>query len=238
MSDKGFYIYEIIHTLAGEIKLLDAHVERLNTAASKIFGLHNHFTCNQLAEQIEALLREKRAPLGVSVHIRVELYESGEPSLRIEEISIYRGYSLRCVEPSATIIPMEIVYMEHSTSASEHISHLERITANQLGADIALRCNSHAEIISANNYPILGVKGGNIYTSMTGVRSAEMQMLLSIASNYFKIFNHNINNSELSSYDELLYIDHHGVTSIKRIGNRIYMNAVATALAKLIATHS
>lgn len=234
MNGRALYIYEIIHTLNREAKLLIEHVERGNRAAKEIFNIDNCIDANKLSGEIKTLLSSKNSPRGLSVHVRVEIYEGGDYSLFIEEVSIYSGYSLRCYDPTAAIIPQEIPLPEHSTGASEQISHLERVLAKEQGADIALRCNHLSEITAANNSPIFAAKSRVIYVSKDGVNSAEKVAILKLLGSHFTVVNHVINLSDIELYDELFYIDHYGVTAIKRVNSRVYMNAVARAVAEIM----
>lgn len=235
MQSRELYIYEILHTLSGEVMLLNYHIERANRAALNIFGIDNFLNIGSLKAEIENFLTENRAPKWVSVHLRLELYNNGTHSLSLEEISIYSGYTLRCYEPCATLVHINIPYESYSTGAREQISHIERIEAEKLGCDIALRCNSSGEVTAANNSPIFGVKNGTLYNSISGVESVEQAMVMRVASNSFKVANQPIMAHELSTYDELFYVDHFGITAIKRVGKRLYMNAVASTLSKIIS---
>lgn len=238
MHSRELYIYEIINTIAYEAKLLEIHIERINHAALNLFNIKHALEESRIKEEIFSLLSKQRLSQEVSIYLRLELYEDGSHSLSIEQVSIYEGYMLRCFEPKAIISQTELPYQEFATGASEQMAHMERIEAQRAGGDLTLRCCSTGEIIAANSAPLFAVVNGVIHHNQGGVSSAESAFIIAAVGCQFEIVDTAIIASKLDIYDELFYTDHYGVTAIKYVNNRIYMNTIASRVAALMSEMS
>ncbi len=233
MRSKGeVYLYQNIHTLAGSAPLLDAHVEILNEIAEGLFELKNVLSLDPLHDEISTLLRKNNVPIGLSTYIRIELYQDGTHELTLGETSIYNGFALRCIQPKAYVLHVDLPLGDCPTSSTEHMSHIEQIRAQRLGFDIAIRCKISGEVSNANNAPLYGIINDTVYTPPKEYDTAERRLVDFIINERYKVAEQPLNSSQLHECDELFFVDHYGITAIGRVENRIYMNIIADTIAK------
>lgn len=109
------YLYQWVHVLDGQPLRLDAHLHLLGTAYRALFGGDFRFDTAGIARRIEAMLRANRYPLSGSSFVRLRLYASGETALLPGGVSLYAGYALRSLRPSAVTVCCELPYDDRPT---------------------------------------------------------------------------------------------------------------------------
>ncbi len=221
-------IYQIIHTLDGHALHLEAHVDALYRDYKQIYNKNLGLSSQRLRTEIEELIPSSK----FSIFIRVELFEDGSTKLSIEEMSIYRGYSLRCIYPVAHPLHYKSPLEECSTTAGEMVAKLAELEARQHGADIALRVDGEV-VDRASTSPIVALVDQVIYTSSSTTLSVEHTALLEAAKKInITIIDSYPTLSQLAQANELFFANHHGVTAIRSLNKRHYTSFTARKLAE------
>ncbi len=226
----NFSIYQIIHTLDGKIYHLEAHLTLLFEGYYQLFNSGVKLDHNDIRRQIEDLLRRSRCPRGVSSFIKITLSEGGHLELEESERSLYRGYTLRCISPRATIIDFNLPYVDYPTTMRHHLTQWANHVARRQGYDLALRSHNE-EIDLANGAQLFGVLPRGVVTSAHSF-SVEHKLAKELAQKIdLNIIERPILFGELGELEELFFVDHYGVTSIRSCNHRHYMSITAGALA-------
>ncbi len=177
------------------------------------------------------LLRERNAPIDVSVYVEFRIDIEYRVELVISEVSIYSGYALRCISPTAQCVVFDSPFGLCSTSVRREVLRFADDIANNLGGEIALECNVDGVVKSAAGSAIFGIKNRTIYASKS-IASVEREMVYDVArSCNFEIIECEITKKELTIFDELFYCNHYGITAISRYDRRTYMSILAKKIA-------
>lgn len=222
-------IYQIIHTLDGRVLNLEAHVKILRESYIYIYNKPILLNTQSIKEDIEKILPKSR----FSIYVRIELNDEGEMSITLEERSIYRGYNLRCVSPSAALIYYDNPLANYPTTAMKSATDLANLEASRLGCDIALRVKAGV-VDRAPMAPIVAVIDTSIYTSTDkNIMNVEHALLVEAAMNEgIEIIDRFPTNTEILKADELFYATHHGITAVSHYIKRYYTAFVARRLAE------
>ncbi len=214
------YIYQTLHVHRGEIKHLDRHTSLLDEGSRVLFG--RLFDTN-LVPLVQALRLRHHTEF-----VRVQVDHQGRIELLPAGRSLYEGYALRAMRPSACVFEYDIPYPEYPTSARWAAHELTTLIAQRNDAHVAIRCSSDGIIHTADDAPLYAVKGNRIYTS-------NLNGLLHVEQFYGMEFTEQpIGREQLSLFDELFYIDHRGVTAIGSCEGNVYADIVAERVAKTI----
>ncbi len=226
-------LYQKVHTLAGRVFYLGEHLKLLFDSYYEVFNRGVKLDAQDIERQIQSLLKRERASLDVSVIVRITLHFGGEVALSIEERSLYSGYALRCLAPSAAIVDFAAPFICHSTSAREAMFDLANLNAKRSGAQVALR-SSGGVVDMALSAQLFAVRGNEIFTSSKSF-SVEHALAKECARELtLKLCERPILESDISTCDELFIVDCLGVTPISKCANRYYMSLVAQQVAQLM----
>ncbi|MFI3280748.1 MAG: aminotransferase class IV [Rikenellaceae bacterium] len=227
-------IYQIIHTLDGVIFHLEQHLKLLFEAYYEIFGSGVRLQQPAIEEQIKAAIVRSRAPRGVSLFVRLEIFEGGKIVITESDRSLYCGYSLRCISPRAALVDFAIPHITCPTSVREQAVALANVAARRKGCDLALR-RSGDYIDMVNGAQIFAAKGEVVITA-TDSYSVEHQFAKQLLKNEgVNLVERPIRADELTTFDELFFIDHHGVTALKGCESAYYMSITASSVATLLS---
>ncbi|WP_418992494.1 aminotransferase class IV [Alistipes sp.] len=227
----GLYLYQTVHFAAGRPRLLAEHVGVLRDAARTLFGVAYAPDLRLLEKRIATLAAAERYPAAVSGFVRIELDAEGTERLLPAGVSLYDGYALRSLMPAGITLHYDLPLTEAPTSARETASLLARQLARRSGCGAAVRCDREGALLTADDAPLLAVKGTTIFTSPApqsverwlGLRAAEALGL--------EVREQPVAKAALPELDELFYIDHRGVTALSHCDGHPYMALTAERIA-------
>ncbi len=234
---KELALYQIVHTLEGRIFHLEAHLKLLFEAYYQIFGRGAKLEQDAVEAQILAVLRRSRCPKGVSLFVKLTLLPDGSLSATEHERSLYRGYTMRCLSPRAATVECTMPYIDFPTAARDTLIGVATASARKRQGDVALCChNGVAEMIAGAQ--IFGVSPTDGLVTAAESLSVEHALAKQIASSAeIRITERPILVEELGELEELFFVDHYGVTSIKSCNGQYYMSIVAGALSTLLGKY-
>ncbi len=228
------YLYQIIHTLRYKAQHIEAHCDILKNAFWSLKNQRISLSPQEIAAQIEKLLKLRSAPINTSTLVELRLEFDGRIKLIIVENSIYQGYALRCLSPIATVVTYDNPISNHPTSARRAAAELAQHQAMSVGADVAIRAGTDGMIYSVNDAPIFGVIGRTIYTPPT-IESVEHRLVAKAGLRAkIEVCEMAMTRSDLSIFDELFWADSYGITAISRCDHRVYMSIIAQKIAALM----
>lgn len=231
------YLYQTVHLLDGECRLLPAHMAVLDRWSRELFGRPAGLREQPLAQQIAALAAEA-APAGcdLSQFVRIVVPASGDPAFRLEfaGISLYRGYDLRSLMPDAVTLQYDIPFAEAPTSAREAAAELARQQARLHGASVAVRCDREGTIRTADDAPLFAVRGKTVFTTPAEACVERELGLRAVTAAGLTLEERPVLRDELARFDELFYVDHRGVTALAHCDGHPYMTILAERVARSI----
>lgn len=225
------YIYQTLQFTAGEPRLTGAHLLALGEWASKLFDVDYAPELTEFEERVKRIVATERYPDRLSSFVRVEVDAEGRERLLPAGISLYNGYTMRSITPSAAIIHYDVPFSDFHTSLRESAAQFATLRAQLAGADIAIRSNAKGECVTADNSPLFALRGNMAATSSTrgDVEAALTRHAIEAAGLQFMA--EPLNEENIFDFDELFYVDHRGVTSIERCNGHIYMSLKAERIA-------
>lgn len=224
-------IYQIIHLRDLRPRFTADHVARLDSTSRALFGRAYTPDVAQLETRIESLARREGYPSGVSGFVRLECSEPGEERLIALGTSLYEGYALRSLRPRALTLAYEVPLGIASSTAAEAADALARCVARRADYDEALRTDSEGVCYALGSAHLFALRGGELYTSAEP-RSVEGVLLLRAAEQLR--LRHRIAPvlaSELHTFDEVLAVDHRGITALASCDEARFMALRAERLA-------
>ncbi len=228
------YIYQTLQVTGGEPRLTSAHLLALGEWASRLFDVDYAPELAAFEQRVKRLVSEERYPDSLSSFVRVEVDTDGEEHLLPAGISLYNGYTLRSITPSAAIIRYDLPFCEGHTSVRESAAQFATLQAQLRGADIAIRSNVKGECVTADDAPLFALRGGWAATSSTREDAEAALTRHIIESEGLQFMPEPLNEENIFDFDELFYIDHRGVTSIGQCNGHIYMSLKAERIARQI----
>lgn len=226
------YLYQTVHVAAGAPRLAEEHAALLAEAARDLFGYRYAPRIGELEERIAAVARAQRFPRAVSGFVRIELTADGRERLVPAGTSLYAGYALRSLMPEACVVEYEVPFDLAFTSAHEAMALLARQQAERAGADAAIRCDRHGVCYAVGDAPLFAVRDRAIVTS-PAPQSAERRLALrAIRRAGLEATEEPLARDVLARLDELLFVDHRGVTAVGRCEGVPYMSLLAERVAR------
>lgn len=227
------YLYQTVHLLDGECRLLPAHLSVLDRWSHELFGRASGLREQPLARQIAALAGEA-TPAGcdLSQFVRIVVPASG-PAFRLEfaGISLYRGYDLRSLTPDAVTLQYDMPFAEAPTSAREAAAELARQQTRLHGASVAVRCERDGTIRTADDAPLFAVRGKTVFTTPAEACVERELGLRAVTAAGLTLEERPVMRDELARFDELFFVDHRGVTALAHCDGHPYMAILAERVA-------
>ncbi len=225
------YIYQTIHTIAHHPLYVQEHCRVLERAFLEVYFRPLILDGERITEQILEVLQSKPLPTEVSVFVELRVDIDLNMEVVISEISIYEGYSLRCISPSAECVRFDSPFGHYPTSARREVLRFADEIARNFGGEVAIECDAKGRVISGGGGALFGVAGRDL-VSIIGVDSVERGLVMQAAQRCFlNVSERVVAKRELIHFDELFIVDHYGVTSISRCAERHYVPAVAETIA-------
>lgn len=207
-------LYQYIHCRHGVPRQLGEHLDLLRAAASALFNLTPSLDERKVHEAIAQRIAAERYPASISLFVRIELSSTGELTLRSVEPSLYDGYTLRSLHPATTPLIYDHPCHIRWTTAAEAADRLAEEVARAHGADGALRCTADKIVLGWGAAPLFALRSRELHTSEEP-QTVEARLFVRAAEQLgIKLHIHPLHTEELPRYDELLAVDHRGITAI------------------------
>lgn len=230
---RGPYVFQNVHTLGGECRRLQRHVEVLTAAAEQLFGIDLDLAAREAGQQARRLAEACRLTRNVTVRLIVKAYPSGDVSMEYDEPSIYRGYVLRSLRPDTVCVNMAPPLWPFPTSAAVETRALADATARARGFHTAVLTDAEGNLVSESARPIFVVRGYTLLTPPCAAMSVERETAeLAAREASLAVVSRPLTRDDLASADEVLTVNYQGVTSIARIDGKPYMSIIAEKLAE------
>ncbi len=224
-------IYQKIHTLNGEIFHLEAHLKLLREAYRDIYGKVVKLPIESVQKLLEDAMAANRCPRDISLFVTLTLNPAGILAACELTRSIYRGYTLRCISPSAAIIEFHIPYFNHCTTLRAEIIEWANTIAQRQGADLALR-SFNGQVGMIDGAQTFAVTDSEIITSPVSF-SVEHSLAKRVAKTLdLRLVERALLPHDIPNLEELFFVDHYGVTAIKSCHGRVFMSITAETVAK------
>ena len=224
-------LYQTLHLYARRVRLIEQHIADLDRLTRALFGRAYTPDRKALEQEILALAERERYPNGVSGFVRLECDAQGHTRLTAIGTSLYAGYALRSLRPTAITVPYELPLHIASTTAAEATHELARHIAQRHQADEAVRIDAEGNCRGLGEAELFAFCDGVLCYSVAP-QSAEGLLLLQAAEHL--AIRHTqcaISADALNRFDELLAVDHRGITSIASCDGVRFMSLRAERLA-------
>lgn len=230
------YIYQVVHTIAHHPLYLDEHCRLLEDCCMEIYFKPLYLDREEIHHNIVTLLKQERVTQDLSIFVEIRIDRDGKLSLILSEISIYDGYSLRCLSPSVESVMMTIPFGPYHTSIRRQVIDFANDIAKNLGGDMAVICNNSGSVDSIGGGALFGLANRKLIAS-TSFLNVERQIVIEAAKEcQLEVIEAQIQLKDLSSFDELFFCDHYGITAVSRYAKRLYPSINAQKIAEKLAT--
>lgn len=223
-------LYQWIHCRYGRIRRLTEHVALLRQTARTLFGWTVRPDLAALEAEIGRRVKAQQQPASFSHFVRLELTAVAW-RLTAVETSLYDGYALRSLHPQAITLPYDHPFGVSWTTAAEAADRVAEEAARAHGAEAAIRCNGEGTCLGWGAAPLFALHDNELTTAETP-RSVEGGLLLEAAQ---RLGLHPtiapLHRGALSRYDELLAVDHRGITAFGRCDGHPFITLKAERLA-------
>ena len=226
------FVYQDIHTLGYQCRYTQQHIDFLNIAGSNLFGKKLNTSANAIELQIRELLKANRAISNYTIGVRLSLDSDGNYRLEDYETTIYSGYVLRLLRPTALCITSDVPWPAFPTSALLQTKQLADVIARQRDIHEALLTDSQERITSDATKPLILIREYTATFSPTTQHSVESRLALEACQhiNLSCKFDH-FTIEDAMQADELLYVNYQGITAFSKIGRHAYMDIIAANIA-------
>ena len=233
------WVYATINTLGHKPLHLTSKLRQALDSYEALYSHRPSLTAKEIASEIYSLLHFGFYPEGGNI-VRLHLAPNGTGGLRriITHLATtpYEGYGLLAVRPRATIANYEIPFERHQTSISLSASRFASEYAQRTHGATALRASRAGLLLSADDSPLVVVRGFNILTAPIaegGRDSVERELLFRLADMAGVTIQEQAPMVEdIESYDEILVFKPTGIESIYSVGEHQLENIYAHLLSK------
>ena len=150
--------------------------------------------------------------------------------LSCREQLLYTGYTNWHAGVIADILPYDIPFAYHQTSASLTAHKYAEDYVRRRGAHIVLRENTDNIVVSASEYPLFGVVGREVRIAplSCGMPDSIERVIAITAANSLglNVVEYPHTKAEFTNYDEIFYVTPQGVTSIVECEGSVYPNII------------
>ena len=236
----GNFIYARIHVMDYNCLYLEESIEICEWSYRMMYGVGFGLDVASIRSEIKSLLIDNNYPMGSATVVLYIFPDSVDPCTRdtverfhilsCREQLLYSGYTNWHSGVVADVLPYDIPFSYHQTSASLTAHRYAEDYARRRGAYIALRESSANIVVSASEYPLFGVVGREIRIASLNCGasdSIERVLTLSAASRLgLTIVEYPHTRIDLKRYDELFYVNSQGIVSIVECEGIVYPNII------------
>ncbi len=228
------YIYQTIHTLAHHALHVEHHCRLLERSFLDIFFRPITLNCSSIEHDIRALLTEQNRSKELSQYVELRIDVEANIRIVVVEQSIYEGYVFRAITPTVAPVTFDSPFGLHSSSARRAAICFADDMAHNQGCEMALECrrvDGENQAIAIQGGAIFGVINRTLIASVD-ILSVERMLVLEAAKECnMEVVERCIMRKELTTFDELFFVDHHGVTAISQYQQQRYMSIMAENIA-------
>jgi hypothetical protein len=226
-----------------------AHLDLLATTFERMFGYRPSLSPAMVVAWCSELLTRNRYPAKGSCCVTALLLPT-ERAGRIaadlvligKEILLDSNYSVRPIQPSASIEHYTLTFGDLPTSAAFEANEAALMRAryrDQIeGSHVVLRTDDEGILLAAGTAPLFAVKGRSVITTSLlygAPKSVERQLTIDAVVRAEIPLQEDILSMEMiTECDELFFADYRGLTSIERIGQVRYMSLMVDQIIKAI----
>lgn len=229
----GPYVFQNVHTLGYRCRNMRRHIEILDSAARRLFGVKHGLTTRDAEQHATRLLEACGMSRNVTVRIMLKVYPTGLTVMECDEASIYSGYVLRSLRPEAVCMAITPPMPEYPTSAMEQTRAMTDAIARTRGFHTAILTDAGGNVVSECTQPLFTVHGYMLTTPPIPAGSAELEAAEAAAHKAeLTVQKRPLTLGDLASADEVFTVNFQGVTSISRIDSKPYMSIIAGRIAE------
>jgi hypothetical protein len=237
------WVYTTINTLHHRPLHLKSKLKYALDSFEALYGIRPTLTSEQVAEEIYSLLHFGLYPEGGNT-VTLSLAPTSDGGLRRyiqhRATTPYEGYGLIALRPQATIASYELPLERHQTSLSFSAAQFATGYAQRTAGAAALRASRAGLILSADDSPLLVVKGFKLLTAPIaegGRHSVERELMFRLAQlSKVEIVEEAPTLEDIESYNEILVMTPVGILSIDSIGEQKLENIYAHIFSKHLTT--
>lgn len=227
------YVYQTIHTLGHKCRFTAQHIDVLNIAAKSLFGTTLRQTPQAIERQARELLEANHITHNATVGIRIIFTPQGDYCLECGEVTLYAGYTLRILRPTAMYVAAAVPWPSLPTSALLSTRKVIEAVVRERDIQEAIITDPQGKVISDATRPIIIINGYEATISPSMQHLVESRLAIEAFRKIgLKVSFADSTIDALQSADEILYVTYQGITSIARIGRRSYMNILAENIAE------
>ena len=229
---EDLYLYQNIHTLDYEPWHLKHHIDILNLSAEKLFGNEATLSELKIRGEIELLLDRSRLTRNVSICVVLRLYSTGDYSLHVGQVGIYRGYVMRSLRPVAICLKMGATLSNYPTSALKASHDLAHQIASAKDCHEAIMIDEAGFVVEDPLRPVAIINQYTLTMPSPELCSVECLLMERAAEKHgLKVAYSRITQEQIEQADEVLMMTHQGITSVERIGQKYYYSTLADKIA-------
>lgn len=229
-------IYQIVHTLGGTIYHLEAHLKLLFEAYFELFSSYIELDQSDIERQIKETIERSHCPKDISLFVRISLSAQGKLLIEEYERSLYCGYAIRSISPTAALVDFNLPYATYPTTIRSQLTEFANHAARKQGCEVALRCCGNI-VDMVNCAQIFGLNDQGIFTAADSYSVEHQATKEAVRALGLNLIEGVITVEQLASFDELFYVDHNGITAIRSCNNNYYMSLTAPSLITKLHGH-
>lgn len=230
---EGVYLYQRLRTVDYRPLHMAAHLQLLREASTRLYGRAAELPEGRIAGEIGALLRAGGYPAGGAT-VMLRLYADGRRAITADGVSLYRGYALRSLRPSAAVVRWGC-RSEWPTSARREAVRWAQVEAGRQGARCAILCDDDGAVRRADDAPLFAVKEGVIYASPAAADVERTLVMAAACSAGVPLVEQPVEAERLGAFDELFTFGCEGVCSLASCGEARYLPFTAERIAAALA---
>lgn len=237
------YVYAAVFTEGHRPLWLDRHLHYAILSYTSLYGMIPLIDVPALATKISDLLARNRKPVignVVNIYLIPPDKAGGQPDVLIahDNSTIYHGYTVRSIRPKAIIANYEIPFAGHRTAISLTTAAYMEQYAGREGAKTVLRANRTGELVSAGDFPIMAVIGGEAFTppADSGVgESVEREIMVrSCGQAGIALTEKSIKVDDLPKIEEIMIFGTEGVVSVLSCSGYYFYNLFCDRIEQVL----
>lgn len=210
----------------------DRYVCLLEEAYCRVFNETIHLDPASVGDGVRRRLAREGYHENAMNFISVRVYDGMEVRLVPCGTSMYESWGLRALRPSA-IAFMDACFpeLEYSSLCLSCASFMN-MSAARNGARVGIALDSRGKVLGVGHRPLVAVIDGNVIVQKcpSGV---EMRLFAEAVRHTGRIARSgDLNHEDLRQADELMYIDHEGLTSISSCDGVYYSDVIADSVGR------
>ncbi len=222
-------LYQTVHLGGLRPRFVRQHITLLDHTSRALFGRPYTADAESLSQRLTEAAEQAGHPHTCSSFVRIELSAEGE-RIVADEVSLYDGYVLRYVKPTAATVTCDMPLSYAPTSARAAVQQLADLHAN--GASMAVCCDLQGRMIMADNAPVMGIRTKRLYLGAE-LPSVERAWIIAMSRRLqLECAAEPLTRDMAADLDELFYVDHRGITAFESCDGHPLMSLRAERIAR------